>query len=345
MKAKEAFNFLIVSLVAGVPNPKASHRRSRTSKRSEHSKRDSGHYLTYYQSSLADGRSDTSDPVHRIKHLSVGSTSSSEYDSDSDSTNLKITENIPPSRARMRSGIPSDGGSDRRRVAIVEVDVESSELSQHHRRGSILARRGLQSSLAGLALVAPPDAAPNTYSHLTPPSTAPLSADTIAGDQGEADSEERSAQYFSDSREQTFRTASPSRQPRIFVGDNTTSQPTALYHPVARHRSSRSPNTASDGSDRYLLPQYARTPATRGSSQPLIKTPDIGEEKDINIRVAAPVVISLESTEAIRRGKSLTGKLSQMASHPNTALPSPPIGSVHQPGALHMSVISYISHN
>ena len=308
MKAKHPLNFLIVFL-AGAHNPKASRRRSRASKRAERPKRDSGHYLTYYQSSLADGRSDTSDSVHHIKHLSVDSTSSSEYSSDSNSTNSKLTD-VP--RARMRSGVPSDGGSDRRRMAIVEVDVESNESSQRHRRGSIRTRRGLHSSLAGLALVAPPDAAPKSYCNLTPPFTAPPSADTMIGDQ------KRSA-----SREQTCRTASnsPSRQPRIFVEDNTISQPTALYHSVPRHQR---PSSPSDGSDRHLSPQHTRTPAGR---EPLIKTPDIGEEKDIFIRVAAPVVINLESAEAIRRGKSPTRK--QMTSHPTTA-----------PGMLHVSYIS-----
>ncbi|KAK7024264.1 hypothetical protein VNI00_016481 [Paramarasmius palmivorus] len=43
---------------------------------------------------------------------------------------------------------------------------------------NLRSRRGVEASLGSLALVAPPDAAPATYTHLTPPSTAPVDTNT-----------------------------------------------------------------------------------------------------------------------------------------------------------------------
>ena len=85
---------------------------------------------------------------HERKH----STSSSDYSYDSDAKSEASTTR--------RGTTPSKGGADRRRVAIVQMP-------------SFRSRRGH----TGLALVAPPDAAPTSYTHITPPPTANTPSD------------------------------------------------------------------------------------------------------------------------------------------------------------------------
>lgn len=80
-------------------------------------------------------------PDQQRKH----STSSSDYSYDSDAKSEASTTR--------RGTTPSKGGADRRRVAIVQMP-------------SFRPRRGQ----TGLALVAPPDAAPTNYTHLPTPS-------------------------------------------------------------------------------------------------------------------------------------------------------------------------------
>ncbi|CDO74093.1 hypothetical protein BN946_scf185043.g143 [Trametes cinnabarina] len=100
-----------------------------------------------------------------------------------------------------RPSVPTEGGADRRRLAIVEMDSTAS-LSIARKRSKGLNAKSSSSSLkpgnpsspsmsttgttlssrrgvhiGGLALVAPPDASPKTYTNLTPPSTAPVYAD------------------------------------------------------------------------------------------------------------------------------------------------------------------------
>ncbi|KAI0334819.1 hypothetical protein GY45DRAFT_1367274 [Cubamyces sp. BRFM 1775] len=102
-------------------------------------------------------------------------------------------------RHSRRPSVPTEGGADRRRLAIVEMDApaplsvsrkRSKQLSHDHGSSSssssspmstttagttLFSRRGMH--IGGLALVAPPDASPTTYTNLTPPSTAPVAAD------------------------------------------------------------------------------------------------------------------------------------------------------------------------
>ncbi|KAF8076103.1 hypothetical protein FPV67DRAFT_1470357 [Lyophyllum atratum] len=278
----------------------------------ERSKRDTEHYLQYYQSSVADGQPDESDqesswiPQLR-RQTSGGSTSPSDY-SDSQSTDFSTNAaSTVTSKATRRSKAPSDGGSDRRRLAIVEMDsLDDSPPSRskdgHSQGGSIRSRRGLPSSLAGLALVAPPDAAPTTYSHLTPPTTAPATGDI--------------------SRAATSRDAQT--VPRVLVESDKLNPPGDQR---SRHSRSPSPSAISDASDQthgLLSPvQHARPGMTRGGTQKsLILTPEIGEEKDISTRVAAPVVINLESARPFRRRETPGGNDgSQVAVQPFSATP------------------------
>ena len=90
------------------------------------------------------------DNLYHSDHERKLSTSSSDYSYDSDAKSEASTR---------RGTTPSKGGADRRRVAIVQMPSFRS-------RGE-----------TGLALVAPPDAAPTNYTHLTPPPTADMPSD------------------------------------------------------------------------------------------------------------------------------------------------------------------------
>ena len=91
------------------------------------------------------------DNLHHSDHERKLSTSSSDYSYDSDAKSEASTR---------RGTTPSKGGADRRRVAIVQMP-------------SLRSRRGQ----TGLALVAPPDAAPTNYTHL-PTANIPSDQDT-----------------------------------------------------------------------------------------------------------------------------------------------------------------------
>ncbi|KAI0356721.1 hypothetical protein OH77DRAFT_1400943 [Trametes cingulata] len=97
-------------------------------------------------------------------------------------------------RHSRRPSVPTEGGADRRRLAIVEMDADApiarkrskglksksshdssvSSAASNMSGGTLFSRRGVH--IGGLALVAPPDASPKTYTDLTPPSTAPVVA-------------------------------------------------------------------------------------------------------------------------------------------------------------------------
>lgn len=337
MKSKHPFKFLIV-LFAGSPRTaKPTGPSKRDSKRdtAHYKKRDTSHYLQYYQSSLADGRSDGSDQEYipsppLTRQTSGGSTSSSGYSSDMHPAELP-TRNATPdsiSKARLRSSTPSDGGSDRRRMAIVQMDsLDESPpkpaYDQSLGNGSVRSRRGLPSSLAGLALVAPPDAAPRTYSHLTPPSTAPITGDTTMHDaQRDAISHHRSTSEAVNVKKKSTRDLAHERRPAsptnttAFAEESRMSvanKPPVLHHPHTRRQQSRSPSPKSayrpQEAEGLLSPLRARPAMARGDTQQsLILTPEIGEEKEIGARVAAPVVINLSSAEPYRQRKSSTRK-------------------------------------
>lgn len=87
------------------------------------------------------------------------------------------------SQVTRRSSTRSMGSADRRRVAVVEMDPPAEEEavtsfeSSHDPSHTLRSRRGLHSSLSGLAIVAPPDSSKKSFFLLSPPpSTAPLTA-------------------------------------------------------------------------------------------------------------------------------------------------------------------------
>lgn len=312
-----------------------------TPTRSDPSRRDTN---SYPHSPLPSGRSHATDPHTRTpalkRHISSGSTSSSEYSSasqsaDASSKDPRGTSGAAPKLRRRRSGDRSEGGSDRRRLAIVQMDTEStrkSSSSQPHGNGNLRSRRGLHSNLAGLALVAPPDAAYSSYTHLTPPSTAPITGDMSKRDipdDGSRGTLERRRHYKTSSEGLNANKRSPRDVGIVGTGRlsptqdvyNSKETPNDDLHPPIfqqPHSRSPSPGGVSDVSDpmrNLLSPVLAKSPFRRRSNEDsLIVTPELGEEKDIATRVAAPVIVSLDSAQNIQIDKDSPRKASPSAS-------------------------------
>ena len=221
-----------------------------------------------------------------------------------------------------RPSVPSPESADRRRLAIVELDSIPPSVS---RKGggraqtsgvsssSILSRRGLH--VKGLALVAPPDASPATYTNLTPPPTAPIFPQGIA--QLAAYTHARSA---SDTVGSKARLRHQSSRDIGIVG-------TGAIHPVAEM--SIPPTPSNEGYRSYMDAPIFQTPSKSRSSSPAVFTPDlshsvttayadsfvatsssdtaaanmtpaIGEGKDVRQPVVGPVVVNLDSDRVMR---------------------------------------------
>lgn len=220
-------------------------------------------------------------------------------------------------------------------MAIIEVDsaLPPSVFRRGSRRAgtnsgvsqsSLLSRRGIH--VNGLALVAPPDASPATYTNLTPPPTAPV----VPGDRLEyiapsytAHTHSRSASEAAGKltrlRHQTSRDvgivgtsaiprivemASPSTPPasryRSFMG------PTGLEAPIFQTPGkSRSPSPGtftpdlSNSTTTSHGESFFNTP-TRHDDDPAL-TPAIGEGKDVRQPVVGPVVVDLDSDQVMRQ--------------------------------------------
>ena len=242
--------------------------------------------------------------------------------------------------------------------------------------GTLFSRRGLH--IGGLALVAPPDASPKTYTDLTPPSTAPISTGTTAP------------------------------LPLAFVPAHTRSASEAASAPGSRsrlhHKSSRdvgivgsltSASTASESlgpisptfSDDYHLyaqsegigiplfqtPAESRPPSLGGTTPELldasstafksphqslpstpifgmedgIVTPAIGEGKDIGQPVVGPVIVGLSPTmlqSHSARGMTTATNVSAVASRGSLLVQSPaaPSPSYHYASASSTSPSHYL---
>lgn len=233
-----------------------------------------------------------------------------------------------------RPSVPSQESVDRRRLAIVELD---SSLPPSVRRkegsGSGFAGGSPQSSLSsrrgihvnGLALVAPPDASPATYTNLTPPPSAP----PVSGNRGlgiappAAATHSRSASEAIGGHLHLHRKTSrdigivgvgrviPSisetgnqSSPRL----NRLTDPSLLHAPIFQTPSkSRSPSPAVQTPDltengtptiNSSTPHFW-DPNARDREQ--TSTPAIGESKDIQQPVVGPVVVGLHSGKVMRR--------------------------------------------
>lgn len=227
---------------------------------------------------------------------------------------------------KRRSSIPSEGGMDERRLAIMDISLDdqkhgSTASSSATRSNSIRSRRGIQRPMDGLALVPPPDASLKMFTDLTPPSSAPLTVEKRY-----SDVPSRGILHYKSSSD--IVTISHSVTPNSGSSNGGTS--------VHRRKSSRQVGivgTDSGSTERrqaldgmrppiFQLPQ-SRSPSpgtmdqrgisdTHGSlslgelvkdgyrstmdtipSQLLVTTPNIGECKDVQKSVAGPIVVSI----------------------------------------------------
>ncbi|KAG5352531.1 hypothetical protein C0989_001844 [Termitomyces sp. Mn162] len=304
----------------------AEHSR-RDSKPSECSERDTDHYLQYYQSPIADGRTNETDDREssstRIpRKVSGASTSSSDYSDDCTEFSTTAPLSIAKATTR-RSKVPSDGGADRRRLAIVQMDPledlppKKYKKDDSSRSTSIRSRRGVTSDLTGIALVAPPDAAPSSYTHLTPPTTAPTTADVTVQNtirekkQHKVATDVRNVITSTDPEPGDQRgpaTSKESRgQPRIDIDHRSLTPPGDHQYTPSRSPSLGGVSDASNQTHKLLSPAQERPGMIRGDTQnSLVTTPEIGEKKDVGARVAAPVIIDLESARPITRKETLS---------------------------------------
>lgn len=180
------------------------------------------------------------------------STSSSDYSYDSDPRD-------PPSEtSTRRATTPSKGGADRRRVAIMQMP-------------SIRSRRGHKSDLTGLALVAPPDAAPTAYTHLSPPPfTAECTPQTATTEK--YSSSDSIPNLDQESKENQISSPSP-------------------------HSRSQSPSHLQSPTDHVKGSTSLRNSHHPLTHSPMFSpvTPEIGQGKDIHAPVVGPIVFNLGS--------------------------------------------------
>jgi len=299
--------------------------------------------FSYYESSIPNEgphytRSPTQDtgttPAnHPTRKLSNSSSSSSDYSNEETTrTYVRDTGSETSPSVTKRLNTPSDGGADRRRMAIVQMDnaegggTQKPPPSTASASGSIRQRRGYRNDLAGLALVAPPDAALHTYTHLTPPSTAPITGDfahqsSMAAGHHHDRGHHRSTSEVIPSqsvrsrrfsvRGITKRLRSPDPQSTSKTSDTNTTPPLSpggsqfATFIIADH--DNIPQGSMD-SPEYLSQSTVETYA------PLI-TPKVGEKKEIDIPVAAPIVVSLEQVTQLKSKYT-------MVSTPNTGSPA-----------------------
>ncbi|CCL99172.1 uncharacterized protein FIBRA_01187 [Fibroporia radiculosa] len=298
-------------------------------------RRDTDNILSYYQSEHA-GRaylaSDAGSPPS-IMRTASSTSNSSEYSSESPDAIAESRPYAPATDSGVaghtrRPSVPSEGGADRRRVAIVELD---SALPQSlTRKGSenkrpptiesgsaslgstILARRGLH--VEGLALVAPPDASPRTYTNLTPPSTAPLTDRTVPNVQAQSAAHQRSmseAVVAADSAKPRHQhkssrdvgivgvTRVPSVSKRGGREEGTTLNVPTFQSAIDPRSPSASRTPGAAQASYATQPQTAasttlRSPNPDGRDHKVV-TPAIGESKDISQPVVGPVVVGISS--------------------------------------------------
>jgi hypothetical protein len=357
--------------------------------------------LSYYQSEEAGQvyspplEIKTAVPRAHRRQMSASS-SPSEYSPNTDDEHGSKFFPTPPATAtlaqkqkplegvRRRSSIPSAGGMDKRRLVIVDMsssDHGHGSAASTMRNGSIHSRRGIERPMDGLALVAPPDASPKTYTHLTSPVSASLvggKAHSKAPSHGLSHAKSSSEITTSGtavlgtrsgSAQQIAHRRKSSRQVGIIgtsegSADQPQRTPDALKPPIFQLPQQRSPSPQGTTSQSDISDAHGPSPL-RGQSlkdeylstlsiiapDPLVVTPGIREGKDIQMPVAAPVVVSLtlsssHTTRSSRRSLS-PDKLSALtsspgaestytaASSPGSSYPSPPFSPEGRPSYLY----------
>ncbi|RPD61982.1 hypothetical protein L227DRAFT_652141, partial [Lentinus tigrinus ALCF2SS1-6] len=280
-------------------------------------------------------------------------------------------------RHSRRPSVPTEGGADRRRLAIVEMDPPAVALSVGRKRskgldgkslidpsasssamggGTLFSRRGVH--IGGLALMAPPDASPKTYTNLTPPSTAPVSSGTphippsaFAPSHSRSASEavnsggSRSRLHHKSSRDvgivglSSASTASESLGPASPTSDeyqvyaHTEGLGVPLFQTPAKSRSP-SPGVATPELSDTSSGSAFRSPHQRLLSTPIfgmedgIVTPGIGEGKDIRQPVVGPVIVGI-SPELLHGSQGATNVSAATRGYPSVQSPTSSSPSYH----------------
>ncbi|KAJ7276122.1 hypothetical protein B0H12DRAFT_4011 [Mycena haematopus] len=303
---------------------------------------------SYYQSPLADQGVNYSPhaldkrPTHR-RTSSGDSTSSSDYSSGS--TSDHSIEQVPP--ATRRASVPSEGGADRRRLAIVQMDTVR-ESDSPTTPSAVRSRRGFETRLEGLALVAPPDAARNLQEYINPPTSAPPAGSrSNPHPHSEEKGHSRSASEATSRTLKTkssrdvgivgtasFSSAAPLESPKMKLHLQTATE--SLLPPVFQEpHSSRasSPNTRASTPNSLVTSSLA---PKRRSTDLTVHTPEIGQAKEIHVPVASPVVVDLGPDASLRVGHSSFDRRSPALQvvEPRSVSPVLPLSSYlhYQPG-------------
>ncbi|KAJ7179394.1 hypothetical protein C8R46DRAFT_942009 [Mycena filopes] len=301
---------------------------------------------SYYQSPLADQGvvyrppQHTTRPIHR-RSLSGNSTSSSDYSSSGGTSDHSIEEVEPEPPSTRRGSVPTEGGADRRRLAIVQMDsVPEADSSK-----SIRSRRGLDTRLEGLALIAPPDAAPKSYEFTPPTSAPPTAARSMPHpeDKGHSRSASEATKTLKSKPSRdvgivgtvppqpTSAPLEPPKKLRLQIASESL-LPVVFQEPHASRAGT--PNVLGTPSDSPSPPQALQRRSTDLSIQS-VYTPEIGQPKEIHVPVASPVVVDLGPDASLRVGNSTFDRRSPALQvvEPRGASPLPLSSYLHyQPG-------------
>ncbi|KAF9076486.1 hypothetical protein BDP27DRAFT_1526590 [Rhodocollybia butyracea] len=269
--------------------PDKTHIATQQGLREVQGRSDTENLLSYYQSALADSHYESNEAKTRptpSRQLSSISTSDSDY---SDSSHSDYSNAV----ALRRTSIPSEGGSDRRRIAIVEMDtfVETAK-----RKSSLRSRKGTD-TFGSLALVAPPDASPDSYSKFTLPSMVSIEGNNHLHEP-ELKTHQRSQSDVTSPKKSPPRDVGivgTARQPIVLDLESVDERGMALRPPVFIHPQSRSPSPAVSTPSSLLPPTKRRS---TGQSITVV-TPEIGAGKAIDAPVASPVVVNLDSEDLV----------------------------------------------
>ena len=263
--------------------------------------------------------------------------------------NLPVKEGTEPSR---RLGERSEGGTDRRRLAVVQMNSSDTDLPKpaDHGRGyasdftpprSLRSRRGFGDRLGDIALVAPPDASPRAYTYLTPPSTAPASGNRTTQSASVTQSgHQRSLSEIGSNEPIGHHRKTSSRDVGIvgFISANDLSNKSVKPQTYIKTDSLSSPIFQQPQVHSAYSPECEDAPHrpfqhldSAVAAEPPILTPEIGQEKDLNIGVAAPIVVNLTSVkiEPLVTRKTST-RASALASRAQQT-PSPPFSPPNPP--------------
>ncbi|KAG1753787.1 uncharacterized protein EDB91DRAFT_1099828 [Suillus paluster] len=302
------------------------------------------------------------------------STSSSAYSSESSKARPTAPSAYKPPHPRpisplglngatRRPSIPSEGGADRRRIAIVEMGTHFGESpkSDTCRSSSPSSDLCSRRQLSGLALVAPPDASlrtcvGSTYSLTSPQppssSTAPSHVRSSSETVGVSGRDMKHTRKLSREVAVIGTTSRPTKPSEPYIQGYSSPVTEALKPPLFQKPQSRSPSpgtseTSDSGSSTAHLQSRQRKDALFPGVSPIkelkeslsppaspmpvpVVTPRIGESKGIGDRVAGPVIVNIfpESPSPVN-GKLITSLHSKTSAV--TATPATPY-LYYQPG-------------